>query len=108
QRNRRPRTVADTEAAGKGPRSPREQRSMWRIGVDVGGTFTDLFGWDDVTGRRVTAKVLTTKHDRSEGVLRAIRAAEIPFHEISHLLHGTTTATNALIERSCPDAALVT
>jgi len=81
---------------------------MWRIGVDVGGTFTDLFGWDDVTGRRVTAKVLTTKHDRSEGVLRAIRAAEIPFHEISHLLHGTTTATNALIERSCPDAALVT
>ncbi len=81
---------------------------MWRIGVDVGGTFTDLFGWDDATGRRVTAKVLTTKHDRSEGVLRAVRAAEIPFHEISHLLHGTTTATNALIERSCPDAALVT
>ena len=37
-----------------------------------------------------------------------MRAAGIPFHQISHLLHGTTTATNALIERSCPDAALVT
>jgi N-methylhydantoinase A len=81
---------------------------MWRVGVDVGGTFTDLFGWDDATGQRVTAKVLTTKHDRSEGVLQAVRAAEIPFHAISHLLHGTTTATNALIERSCPSAALVT
>ncbi len=81
---------------------------MWRVGVDVGGTFTDLFGWDDASGQRVTAKVLTTKHDRSEGVLQAVRAAEIPFHEISHLLHGTTTATNALIERSCPTAALVT
>ena len=81
---------------------------MWRVGVDVGGTFTDLFGWDDASGQRVTAKVLTTKHDRSEGVLQAVRAAEIPFHAISHLLHGTTTATNALIERSCPTAALVT
>ncbi len=81
---------------------------MWRVGVDVGGTFTDLFGWEDASGQRVTAKVLTTKHDRSEGVLQAVRAAEIPFHEISHLLHGTTTATNALIERSCPTAALVT
>jgi N-methylhydantoinase A len=81
---------------------------MWRVGVDVGGTFTDLFGWEDASGQRVTAKVLTTKHDRSEGVLQAVRAAQIPFDAISHLLHGTTTATNALIERSCPAAALVT
>jgi N-methylhydantoinase A len=81
---------------------------MWRVGVDVGGTFTDLFGWNDDGLRRVTAKVLTTKHDRSEGVLQAVRAAAIPFDEISHLLHGTTTATNALIERSYPAAALVT
>jgi len=81
---------------------------MWRVGVDVGGTFTDLFGWEESGGQRVTAKVLTTKHDRSEGVLQAVRAAGIPFEAISHLLHGTTTATNALIERSYPDAALVT
>jgi N-methylhydantoinase A len=81
---------------------------MWRVGVDVGGTFTDLFGWDDATGVRVTAKVLTTKHDRSLGVLAAVERAEIPFPQISHFLHGTTTATNALIERSYPDVALVT
>ena len=30
---------------------------MWRVGVDVGGTFTDLFGWEETTGERVTAKV---------------------------------------------------
>jgi len=81
---------------------------MWRVGVDVGGTFTDLFAWEDKTGKRVTAKVLTTKSDRSEGVIQAIEAAQIPFKEISHLIHGTTAATNALLERSYPDAALIT
>lgn len=81
---------------------------MWRIGIDVGGTFTDLFAWNDTTGRRVTSKVLTTKQDRALGVLNAIDAANIPFGEVSHLMHGTTTATNSLIERSFPDAAMVT
>jgi N-methylhydantoinase A len=92
---------------------------MWRVGVDVGGTFTDLFGWNEETGERVTAKVLTTVWDRSEGVIDAIRkatqdpisaveAAGLPFDQISTLVHGTTTATNALIERSYPDPALVT
>jgi len=81
---------------------------MWRVGVDVGGTFTDLFAWEDKTGKQVTAKVLTTKQDRSIAVLEAIEKAGIDIAEISHLMHGTTTATNALIERSYPDAAFIT
>lgn len=81
---------------------------MWRIGIDVGGTFTDLFAWNDETGARTTSKVLTTRQDRALGVLNAIEAAEIPFDQVSHLMHGTTTATNSLIERSYPDAAMVT
>lgn len=81
---------------------------MWRVGVDVGGTFTDLFGWNAESDRRVTAKVLTTRSDRSLGVLRAIDEAGIPFEEISQLVHGTTTATNSVLERSYPDAAMVT
>ena len=92
---------------------------MWRVGVDVGGTFTDLFGWEETAGERVTAKVLTTPLDRSVGVIEAVKKAArdsleaveqsgIPFDQISCLVHGTTTATNALIERSYPDAALVT
>ena len=80
---------------------------MWRVGIDVGGTFTDLFAWGDSRGQ-VSSKVLTTKHDRSVGVIQAIREAKIPFDQISHLMHGTTTATNALIVRDYPDPAMVT
>ena len=72
---------------------------MWRVGIDVGGTFTDLFAWDDESRQQVSSKVLTTKHDRAVGVVNAIKAANIPLEGISYLMHGTTTATNALIVR---------
>ena len=81
---------------------------MWRVGIDVGGTFTDLYAWNDQTRAQVTSKVLTTRPDRAPGVVNAIREAGIPFDQISHLMHGTTTATNALIERDYPDPAMVT
>jgi N-methylhydantoinase A len=81
---------------------------MWRVGIDVGGTFTDLFAWEEETGQSVTAKVLTTKHDRALGVLQVIDQARLPVDQIATLIHGSTTATNALIERSYPPAALVT
>lgn len=81
---------------------------MWRVGIDVGGTFTDLFAWEEGDQSFKTAKVLTTKDDRSRGVVQSIEAAGIPFDQISYLMHGTTTATNSLIERSYPDAAFIT
>lgn len=81
---------------------------MWRVGVDVGGTFTDLFAWEEGTGQYRTAKVLTTKRDRSEGVIAAVKQPGVPFGEIGHFMHGTTTATNALLERNYPDAAFIT
>ena len=81
---------------------------MWRVGIDVGGTFTDLFAWDEKDGKFRTAKVLTTKDDRSRGLVHSIEAAGIPFDQISYLMHGTTTATNSLIERTFPDAAFIT
>jgi N-methylhydantoinase A len=81
---------------------------MWRVGIDVGGTFTDLFAWEEDTGQSLTAKVLTTKHDRALGVLQAIAQAQLPLERIAALIHGSTTATNALIERSYPPAAMVT
>ncbi len=79
---------------------------MWRVGVDVGGTFTDLFCWNSETHEQSEAKVLTTT-DRSLGVVEAVEKAGIRFADISHLVHGTTTATNALLQRTYPPAAMI-
>lgn len=73
------------------------------LGVDVGGTFTDLFFWDGVRIR--TAKLPTTTADQSEAVLAG--AAELADH-VDTFLHGTTTATNALLERTGARTLLVT
>ena len=81
---------------------------MWHVGIDVGGTFTDLFAANGESGETISAKVLTTAGDRSVGVLNALEAAEIDPAAISVLVHGTTTATNALVERSYPPVAMVT
>jgi len=81
---------------------------MWRIGVDVGGTFTDLFAWNEETHEYRTAKVLTTKQDRSQGVISAVEKSGVTFTEIGYFMHGTTTGTNSLIERNYPDAAFIT
>ncbi len=74
-----------------------------RAGIDVGGTFTDLALWDGAALR--TAKVPTTPGDQSEGVVAALRAGEAADVE---LVHGTTVATNALLERTGARTALVT
>jgi N-methylhydantoinase A len=84
---------------------------MLRVGVDVGGTFTDLFAWDAEAPeeRRVReAKVLSTPDDPSLGVMRVLEAAAIEPAQIATIIHGTTIATNALIERRYPEPALVT
>src|SRR4051812_3680139 len=78
----------------------------WRVGVDTGGTFTDLVASDGVELR--TAKVPSTPPEYERGVLAAIADAGIRLHEISLLAHGTTVATNAVITRAGSAAALLT
>ncbi|CAA9475629.1 MAG: N-methylhydantoinase A [uncultured Solirubrobacteraceae bacterium] len=75
-----------------------------RVGVDVGGTFTDLAAISG--GRLVTAKVPTTPDDQSAGVLDAIAAGAVG--PVAAFAHGMTVATNALLERSGARTALVT
>lgn len=72
------------------------------VGVDVGGTFTDAVAW---SGDRITTAKLPTTTDQSEGVLAA--AGELA-ERCAMLLHGTTAATNALLERRGARTALVT
>ena len=80
----------------------------WRIGIDVGGTFTDLFAVNEESGETRTAKVLGTKHRLVESVLGALKQTGIKPGEVAEIVHGSTTATNALIERTFPTAAMIT
>ena len=77
-----------------------------RLGVDVGGTFTDLVALSE--GSLVTAKVPSTPRDQSEGVMNAIGASEVEAASVAALAHGMTVATNALLERRGARTALVT
>jgi len=77
-----------------------------RIGVDVGGTFTDLVVLVD--GELRVAKVPSTTADQSEGVMAAIATTGVDPAEVGAVAHGTTVATNALLERRGARTALVT
>ena len=91
------------------PPSPSGRRAV-RVAVDIGGTFTDVVL--HAGNAQVTTKVLTTPAEPAEGVVRGLRqvlgeAGTAP-GEIDVLLHGTTLATNALIERRGARTALIT
>ena len=78
------------------------------VGIDVGGTFTDLYFRDAERGIEKILKVPSTPDDPSRGLLDSLRAAEIDPAGLEALLHGTTIATNAVIERKGARCALVT
>lgn len=78
------------------------------VGVDVGGTFTDLYMSHGPDGAPHVVKVLSTPQDPSIGVLHALGAADLAGNDVAALLHGTTIATNALIERRGARCALIT
>jgi N-methylhydantoinase A len=88
---------------------------MYRIGIDVGGTFTDVVAVDDA-GRLTSVKVPSTPRDPSAGVLEGLRALadaagrSLPalLAETERLVHGTTVATNALVERKGARVGLLT
>src|ERR1700710_2444767 len=81
-----------------------------RLAVDIGGTFTDLAL--EAGGKRTTAKVLTTQGAPEQGVMEGFRtvtrAAGVAPSEIELIIHGTTLATNAIIERKGARTALIT
>jgi N-methylhydantoinase A len=87
-------------------------KSTLRIGVDVGGTFTDVLLVDDASGDFHVAKTLTTLDDPARGILDAVAsalkgAARVP-SDLSTVIHGTTLVTNAIIQRAGAPTALVT
>ncbi len=83
-------------------------RPRYVIGVDVGGTFTDIFFLDESSGRCSVAKIPSTKPDQSVGFLAGIRAGVIDLAEIATVVHGTTIGTNALLERKGAKSGIIT
>src|SRR6185503_15700677 len=88
---------------------------MYRIGIDVGGTFTDLVVVDDA-GHVTVAKAASTPHDQSEGLIEGLRllaadlGTDLPglLAATERIVHGTTVATNALLERKGARVGLLT
>lgn len=84
----------------------------WRIGFDIGGTFTDFILHDAASGRVHLHKCLTTPHDPSQGALSGLaeltQEAGIALADVGEIVHGTTLVTNALIERRGARLGLIT
>ncbi|MDE0794697.1 MAG: hydantoinase/oxoprolinase family protein [Alphaproteobacteria bacterium] len=80
------------------------------VGVDVGGTFTDIFWLDEATGECRVAKVPSTPDDQSRGFIEGVVAGaeESGIPALANVVHGTTVGTNALLERKGAKAGLIT
>ena len=78
------------------------------IGVDVGGTFTDVFVLDEATNTVRVAKVPSTPADQSQGFVAGIAEGTANFADIATVVHGTTVGTNALLERKGARTGIIT
>ena len=78
------------------------------IGVDVGGTFTDILAFEEKTGHISVFKTPSTKEDQSKGFLEGILEATQDLSLVSTIIHGTTVATNALLERKGAKTGIIT
>ena len=78
-----------------------------RVAVDIGGTFTDICVLDEDTGALRVAKTASTPDDPLVGAMRGLEEAKIDLRDVTLFSHGTTVATNALITRRLPAAAMI-
>lgn len=79
---------------------------LW-LGIDVGGTFTDLVVYDPASGRITLGKVPSTPEDQSQGILDGIKSLDITGSDLTRVAHGSTVATNTALERSGADIAVL-
>ncbi len=84
------------------------QKSSFTVGIDVGGTFTDLLAIDPASNAVKLAKVPTTVDNQAIGFMAALAAAGLDPSALQAVVHGTTTTTNALLERKIARVGLIT
>lgn len=82
--------------------------SSYIVGVDVGGTYTDVFIVDTQSGEIAVSKVPSTRDDQSQGIIQGINELLKNFSEIDTVVHGTTVGTNALLERKGARTGIIT
>lgn len=82
--------------------------SNYRFAVDVGGTFTDVFVFDENKKEMFITKVPSTPSNPEKGIVAGVESTGLSGKDILQFSHGTTVGTNALIERKLPKTALVT
>lgn len=81
---------------------------MKRIGVDIGGTFTDIMVVDDLTLQTMSEKVRTTPGDISQGVIDAVRKSKVDMSEVMLFIHGTTAGINTVVQGKGSRVGLIT
>jgi N-methylhydantoinase A len=81
-------------------RSTTDAKGRFLVGIDTGGTFTDLVAFDVHSGTLSTSKTPSVPSQPGQALLDAVQAADLAMPDIAGLVHGTTVATNALIERT--------
>ena len=83
----------------------------WRLAVDIGGTFTDVVALEETSGALHLAKVRSTPDDPAQGFVNGLehitQHGEIAAHEVNAVFHGTTVATNAILERKYSELGLI-
>ena len=79
----------------------------WHVGIDVGGTFTDVIAVHRGCGAVRVAKVPSRADDRSAGLAAALRAVDLAWSDVDDLIHGTTIVTNAIVQGDHADVALI-
>ena len=85
-----------------------ESHDRAEVGVDIGGTFTDLVALDPASGGLITGKVLNSSLGLTAGVLAACEQVDVPPEHVRYFVHGTTLVTNLLIERTGGKVGLIT
>ncbi len=79
----------------------------WKVGIDIGGTFTDVIAVNAEDGAVRTAKVQSRSSDPVASIASAYRAVDIDWADVADLMHGTTMATNAIVEDRLAPVALI-
>ncbi|MCP4620255.1 MAG: hydantoinase/oxoprolinase family protein [Bradyrhizobium sp.] len=85
-----------------------KRSANWQVGIDIGGTFTDIVARNLETGEQRLTKVRSRIDDPLEGLVAAISATGLLWEDVSDLIHGTTIVTNAIVKNELATTALVT